>query len=140
MDNLILLEKFANPELIHSLSLGDKLVASLNVMILGMGVTFIALVILWGLIVLMCKMLKSQEKEIKIQQEVSVEDSIIKDPTIDGVENEEELVAVITGAIAATLRTSTHNIVVKNIKRITDPTPTWARAGRMEQMNSKIFH
>ena len=37
MDKLSLLDKFKDPEIMHSLSLGDKMLASLHVMILGMA-------------------------------------------------------------------------------------------------------
>ncbi|WP_053955576.1 OadG family protein [Inediibacterium massiliense] len=134
MDKLTLLEKFSDENLIHSLSMGDKLLASIYVMILGMSVTIIALSILWGLIVFMSKALQNKGKERK--EEVFVQ----QEQKINNETNEEELIAVITAAIAASMKTSTHNIVVKNIKRVADPTPAWGRAGRMEQMNRRVLH
>ncbi len=55
-----------------------------------------------------------------------------------GDEITEELVAVITAAIAASLDTHTGNIVVKNIRRVSQTTPTWAVAGRSEQLGSRF--
>ena len=45
-----------------------------------------------------------------------------------------ELVAVITAAIAVSLNTSTHNIVVKNIRRRQDTTPVWSKFNRIQQL------
>lgn len=136
MDKLSLLDKFKDPEIIGSLSLGDKMLASLQVMILGMGVTFVALCILWGLIIIMTKMINSTPKEatkvVKTPVEVATPSVVVEE------DNQEELVAVITAAIAASLQTSTHNIVVRNITRVVDATPAWGRAGRVEQMNSRF--
>lgn len=133
---LSLLQKFADPELIKSLSMGDKMLASLQVMVLGMSVTFVALCILWGLIVIMTKMINGAPKEdtkvVKAPVEVVTPSVVVEE------DNQEELVAVITAAIAASLQTSTNNIVVTNITRVADTTPAWGRAGRMEQMNSRV--
>ncbi|QEK11104.1 sodium pump decarboxylase subunit gamma [Crassaminicella thermophila] len=139
MDNLSLLEKFANPDLMQKLSIGEKMLASLYVMVLGMAVTFVALCILWGLIVLMSKMINSTKKEAtKVVQAPEKTIAPAVEVEKEEKENEEELVAVITAAIAASLQTSTHNIVVRNITRVKDITPAWGRMGRIEQMNSRF--
>lgn len=138
MQELTLLEKFANPDLIHSLSMGEKLLASSYVTILGMGVTFTALVILWGLVALMSKMLMSKNAPKQETPKVVATPAPAPEIKAEVAENEEELVAVITAAIAASLQTSTHNILVKNIVRLPDPTPSWGRMGRLEQMNSRF--
>ena len=53
-------------------------------------------------------------------------------------EDEEELIAVISAAIAAGLGTSMHNIFVKNIVRVPDATPAWGQSGRIEQMTTRL--
>ena len=53
-------------------------------------------------------------------------------------EDEEELVAVLTAAVAATLKTSTNRVRINTYKRVhTDP-PVWNRAGRKEAMENKL--
>ena len=52
-----LLSRFADPEIIHTLSLTDKLIAGLVATTLGMGITFVALVLLQMVIVLMDKLM-----------------------------------------------------------------------------------
>lgn len=50
-------------------------------------------------------------------------------------EDELELIAVITASIAATLQTSTSNIVVRNITRIPQTTPLWGLVSRQQMTN-----
>ncbi|SHK22779.1 sodium pump decarboxylases, gamma subunit [Caminicella sporogenes DSM 14501] len=133
-----LLEKFTSPELIHSLSLGEKLLASIYVTILGMSATFAALIILWGCIIIMSKLLNTSKPKEETVEVKSVPTSQVNVSVPEVEENDEELVAVITAAIAASLNTSTHNIIVKNIIRIPDTTPVWGKAGRLEQMNRML--
>ena len=49
-----------------------------------------------------------------------------------------ELVAVIAAAIVASAHVPIQDIVIRNIRRIQDPTPIWAKAGRMEQINNML--
>ena len=55
-----LLAIFADPNAIHSLSSSDKLLAGLITTILGMGITFSALIILQFIIAWMDKILNSR--------------------------------------------------------------------------------
>lgn len=126
MGNLTLLDQFADPELIKNLSTGQKLRGSLQVTLLGMTVTFVALIILWGLILIMSKILNKSHKCEEQQEEPMIEIKLLE---------EEELIAVISAAIAASLKTSTNNIVVKNIVKVEDATPIWGKIGRLEQVN-----
>ncbi len=135
MENLNLLERFADPELIGGMTLGEKLLASGTVAILGMAITFVVLMVLWCLIIIMTKFVAKQKKE---PLQVAKAPTPSPQPAVETKEDNEELVAVITAAIAASLNTSTHNIVVRNIVRVADSTPAWGRAGRMDQMNNMI--
>ncbi len=141
MENLSLLERFANPDLLQSMTLGEKLLASTYVAVLGMAITFIALMILWGCIIIMGNALgvrKPKKEPVKVAPEPKAQpERVPKSVQADAGENE-ELVAVITAAVAASLNTSTHNIVVTNIVRVSDTTPAWGQAGRLEQMNKML--
>ncbi|SHJ89331.1 OadG family protein [Paramaledivibacter caminithermalis] len=139
MENLSLVDRLANPDLISTMTTGEKIMASLQVTLLGMAITFIALIILWGLIIVMSKALNTTQPKKKETNEVKVSPSLDVKPEIkEDLGENEELVAVITAAIAASLNTSTHNIVVKNIVRVADPTPAWGKAGRVEQMSKML--
>jgi sodium pump decarboxylase gamma subunit len=139
MENIGLLDKFANPEMIHSLTFGEKMLATFYTTVLGMLITFSALIIIWIMTVLLSKFVQSIENKGKADiVEVKETPQVVKQAETVADEDDEELVAVISAAIAASLNTPIHNIVVTNIVRVNDPTPSWGVAGRTEQMNSRF--
>lgn len=131
------LENFKHAGTFAQMSFGDKMTATLYVILLGMGITFVALVTIWGLTALMSKIIRAYEgsKEAAVAK---VAPTAPAQATQQVVEDDTELVAVITAAVAASLNTSMHNIVVKNITRVGDQTPVWGQAGRSEVMNSRF--
>ncbi|MCT4565936.1 MAG: OadG family protein [Maledivibacter sp.] len=137
MENLSLVDRLADPEIIKTMTIGEKTMASLQVTLLGMAITFVALMILWGLIIIMTKLLHTTQPTKKATNAVKPAPAPEVKPQEDLGESE-ELVAIITAAIAASLNTSTHNIVVRNIVRVADATPAWGRAGRVDQMNQML--
>jgi len=135
-----LLDRLRDPN--AEMSFGEKLGASLQVTVLGVIIVLLALVLLYFAINIMEKLLQdpqksgskvSKEKPVKAVATESLEQGENQQVENDG--SNEELVAVITAAIAASMETSTHNIVVRNIVRTADATPAWGRAGRVEQIN-----
>ena len=52
--------------------------------------------------------------------------------------NEDELIAVITAAVAASLNTSTYNLQIKSYRRIEDKRPAWNRAGLNETIGNRF--
>ena len=141
MENMALLDKFANPEMIHSLTFGEKMLATFYTTVLGMLITFSALIIIWIMTVLLSKFVRAIENKGKADiVEVKEAPQAIKqaETVTDAEENDEELVAVISAAVAVSLNTSIHNIVVTNIVRVNDATPSWGVAGRTDQLNSRF--
>lgn len=138
MENLSLLERFANPDLIQNMSLGEKFLASGIVALLGMAITFVVLMIIWGLIIIMTKFVSGSQPKKEAVKIVKPAALAPQPAATETAEDSEELIAVITAAVAASLNTATHNIVVKNIVRMPDVTPAWGRAGRVEQMNRML--
>ncbi len=122
-----LMELFSTAESIHSLVLSDKLYASLVTTILGMGITFSALIILLLAISLMHKCIAPPAT---ITQEKPV------DATVE--EDEAAVIAAITIAVAETMQTSRKNIIIRNIKRVNDFQPQWSRAGIRNQLNNSL--
>ena len=51
--------------------------------------------------------------------------------------NDNELIAVISAAIAASMGGQS-NLVVRSIRRVYDPTPVWAQIGRNDVMASRL--
>lgn len=53
-------------------------------------------------------------------------------------EDDEELIAVITAAIAASLNRSTHTVVVKSVRRTDNKGSIWNLAGRYDYISNKL--
>lgn len=120
---------------IDTMSLGERFLGSIVVTVLGVGIVFAALAILYFAIVIMHKSVNgTQPKKVVESKPAPAEEVVVEEDTIDST----EIVAVITAAIAASLNTSTHNIVVRNITRVSDATPSWAKMGRIDQINNKL--
>lgn len=61
--NMSLMEIFSNPETIHTLSFGAKMQASLITMIMGLGITFAVLILIWIFIAIMGKIMEKADKK-----------------------------------------------------------------------------
>lgn len=137
---------FVNPETIEALSIGERIGTSLFVTLLGMGITFVALIAIWGMTVLMSRIIISMENKnkpvpaatVQVSKPSAAEPVAAPGPGPQAPEEDENLIAVLTAAIAASLNTSMHNIVVRNVRQLPDATPAWSRAGRSEQMSSRF--
>lgn len=139
MDTTELLATFANSDLITSLSFGDKMLAGLITTVLGMGITFSALVILLFIITGMNKFLsKTPTPSAAPTKAQPHKQSSVTPHTQSKTENDNEIVAAITTAIAMSLKTSTSNIVIRNIERTDNSSPQWNKAGIIEQMNNRL--
>lgn len=142
MDNLTLIQRFSDPELMQQMSTSDKIAGALVVTLLGMMITFVVLCILWGLISIMTKALYQPEKKaiapsVQPQPQVQVPVNEANDTVNDG--EDENLIAVITAAVAASMQRPIQTIIVKNIKRTSDRTPAWANVAKHEQLDSRRF-
>lgn len=119
--------------------MGDHVTIGQALIITG----FAIVVVFLGLIVIsiLIDALKviSGDKEDKKQEEVKSVVAPVKDeePVIDKVDDE-ELVAVIAAAIAASMGVSIPEINIKSIRRIPQTQPAWAAASRQEQISSKL--
>ncbi|NLB41100.1 MAG: hypothetical protein GX815_02365 [Clostridiales bacterium] len=56
--------------------------------------------------------------------------------SMDGDESSDELIAVITAAVAASLNRSTHSLVVRSVKQVPTSSPAWNRAARLDLTRS----
>lgn len=135
MDTIELLMKFANPEVMKTLSLSDRLTAGLITTLLGMGITFVSLVILQVVIELMARMgsPKTEDAGVVAGEEDEAGKDVVKNQIHD-----EEVVAAITTALALQLGTSVSNIIIRNIEKVEDRSSTWHKAGLSEHMNNSF--
>lgn len=127
-----LLASFANPETMRALSTSDKLLAGLVTTLLGMGITFTALIILQFVTSAMEKILHRRSKPEPTP--VPTSPPADKIPQTD----DNELIAVISAVLATQLGTTPDKIIVRNIIPVRDTSPAWNKAGIIEQMNSRF--
>lgn len=118
---------------IDTMNMGERFLGSLQVTGLGIGIVFSGLAVLYFAIVLMEKT-AGRPTKAKVALEQKPVTIVEEEESMDSA----ELVAIITAAIASSLNTSTHNIIVRNIVRSEDVTPAWAKMGRMEQINNML--
>ena len=131
-----LLEKFADPQVMATLPLTDKLLAGLAATVLGMGITLVTLLSLQLVITILEKVLNwtKEENALPVTPAVAPKQQAVPPP----LHEDRQLIAVITAAIAMQLRTSPNRIVIKNIELLPTHGPAWGRAGIIDQMNSRL--
>lgn len=118
---------------------------SIKVMVLGMGTVFVALI---GLVFIIKALHKFSDSKAQPQSANEPEEAFepvgesdVGDNDVQSQgynEEDEELVAVITAAVAASLHRSTHDIVVRSIRRVPVITPIWNRISRQEQIANRL--
>ena len=96
-----LMDMFANPETFTELSLGDKLAGSGITAMMGMGVTFLVLIILWIFIAIMGRVVSSVEKGDKASEETRAAATPSVAAVTTDSDSKDDLIAVIAAAIAA---------------------------------------
>lgn len=144
MDNLSLMERFADPALFEQLDASEKLSGTLVTTIMGMGITFCVLVILWALIVIMTKILKvAPAKATETQAVAPILATVpnqMANEAIENVDADSQLVAVLMAAIAASEGTAyVNHLVIRKISRVSGGTPTWGKAGVSEAIDTRRF-
>ena len=136
----------------QDMTLGERFFASVQVAIMGIGIVFVALFMLFLIIKILEKAVhqseagaKKKQEQKATQEEAAKQAAAAETETEPAAEAEEmtygqdeQLVAVITAAVAASMETSTHSIVVRNIIRTPDVTPAWGRLGRIQQINRQL--
>lgn len=143
-NELSLMEKFSDPILFEQLSKNEIIQGSLITTLMGMGITFVVLTLLWGMIALMTKFLYNPEKGSVINVVPAAAPVTVAPAAAPAVttaaENGEELIAVITAAIAAMdENTCTSNLIIRKISRISGNSTSWSRAGSAEIIDSRKF-
>lgn len=111
------------------------------VTIIGMGTVFSVLILLWLVLELMKKIFDKVEK-----QEQTTATNSQQEQTFDFMEerekseeiNDEELIAVLTAAVAASLNQSTYNLKVTSFRRVNNVSPIWNTVGRQEQLETRL--
>ena len=132
-----LMDKFADPSLFDSLSFGDKMAGSAITMLMGMGITFVVLMLLWGVFALMGKCMSSTAK--KGDKASAAETKANATPSV-AAPAAAKTDDVLTAAIAAyQSEGGTGNLVVRKIQRLSGETTLWTNAAREDCIESRRF-
>jgi glutaconyl-CoA/methylmalonyl-CoA decarboxylase subunit delta len=131
-----LMELFADPSKFDTLSVGEKVIGSLVTALMGMGTTFVVLILIWGFIAFTGRIVRKEEKAFH-HEEVpapAVAPTLAAAPA----NADAALIAVIMAAIAASEGTAVaNNLIVRKIRRIPGPDPVWSNTGRNECLDSR---
>lgn len=144
MNELGLMQRFADPALFDTLDGGEKLIASLITTLTGMGVTFAVLVIIWAAIAIMARLLKTKapKKESTVPAPVAAktEQKAATTAAQQDVGASNELIAVIMAAIAASEGTEyVNDLVVRKINRASGSRTAWNVASTADCIDSRKF-
>lgn len=122
---------------ITALTFGEKMLGGLAVTALSMAIVFLVLVLLIGIIKAMDSMVNPKSKQ---ENEESNEFDNIQSYEQEQEPSEDisELIAVISAAVACTMGVSESKIRVVNINRVGNDSPTWAKNGRLEQLQNRL--
>lgn len=132
-----LLTAFADPEKIKEFTTTQRLWAGLITTILGMGITFVVLVVLQFVIGFFEKLSGPEQKPTPARKPAPAPAAKTANAR-PAAQRDDELVPVIAASVAMMLGTSTGNIVIRDIKQVEDTSPTWCRAGIVEQMQNRV--
>ncbi len=119
-----------------SVSFGDSLIIT----VFSMVTVFVALYVISLLIdLLRVAVDKGENNKEKNNTNTHEPKKVEKEhqPTVEENVDDEELIAVISAAIAASLGVAVPEVNIKSIKRVPQTAPLWAEMGRREQILSK---
>ncbi len=134
------MDKFADPSLFDSLSFGDKMAGSAITMLMGMGITFVVLMLLWGVFALMGKCMSSTAKKGDKASAAETKANATPSVAAPAAKTDDVLTAVIAAAIAAyQSEGGTGNLVVRKIQRLSGETTLWTNAAREDCIESRRF-
>ncbi len=106
--------------------------------VVGLGIVFGVLLILMIVLNLFKFIFAREPKKVKKTVEnQKVETAPVVAEETDAFDDE-ELIAVLTAAVAASLNTSTYNLQIKSYRRVDDKRPSWNREGLRETISNRF--
>ena len=160
MEELGLMERFADPVLFDSLTNGEKAAAGLVTTLMGMGTTFVILILLWGIIAFISGIIRRAEQKSEAQAlaksvglDVKSADAVAigvipaartaalqPEAVSVSVEAGQELIAVLMAAIAASSgEGEISKFKVRKIERISGFRTPWNTASTADCIESRKF-
>ena len=134
--NMSLMEIFSNPDVMHTLSFGEKMLASTITMIMGLGITFTVLILIWVFIAIMGKALGTGKKPEPAPAAAAPAPVETKAAPVEEA-SDDSLVAVIAAAIAAYQGANANNLVVKKITRLSGDNTPWGVSGLEDRLDTR---
>ncbi len=120
----------------QNVQLGEAMSQGLQVTGLGLLIVFSVLVILM-IVLYLFKVIFYRDPAKTAKKAPVQEVAPVAEAAKDDVD-EEELIAVLTAAVAASLNTSTYNLQIKSYRRVNNNTPAWNKAGVTETINNRF--
>ncbi len=136
--NMTLMEIFSNPDVMHTLSFGEKMLASTITMIMGLGITFTVLILIWIFISIMGKVLGTGKKPAAAAAPAAAAPAETKAAPAEEA-SDDSLVAVIAAAIAAYQGANANNLVVKKITRLSGDNTPWGVSGLEDRLETRKY-
>ena len=139
MQEQSLMDIFSDPNTIHSLSFGEKMLGSTVTMIMGLGITFTILLLIWLFIAIMGKILGAAEhKKKEAAAPAAAAPAAAPAPAkAEPAAADDSLIAVIAAAIAAYEGGSADNLVVRKITRLSGDMTPWESAANLARMETR---
>ena len=134
--NMTLMEIFSNPDVMHTLTFGQKMLASTITMIMGLGITFTVLILIWIFISLMGKALGTNKKPAAAAAPAAAPAPVETKAPVEEA-SDDSLVAVIAAAIAAYQGANANNLVVKKITRLSGDNTPWGASALEDRLDTR---
>lgn len=120
------------------MSLQQALSHGVQTTVVGLSIVFTVLIILMLVLKLFEKIFYKKPDNQQTKQEEPIKAPKPTVATVVESEDDGELIAILTAAIAASLNTSTYNLKIKSYRRINQNTSAWNRAGVRETIESRM--
>ena len=118
------------------MSLSEALSIGVQTTVIGLLIVFAVLVILMLVLYAMKYIFASKTKQAETVQKAEPQKVQAPTAVVSDDADDEELIAVLTAAVAASLNTSTYNLKIKSYRRVGNNAPAWNRAGLNEVIDS----
>lgn len=123
---------------IDSLTTGEKMFGASIVTLLSMGIVFVVLVLLMAAVKAMNYTIAEKPQKVLKENGSEADLPVSFSEPVKAEEDDGEVIAVISAALASAMNKSVSEIRVISVKRAEEAEPLWAKNGRWNQMNSRL--
>lgn len=143
-----LMDRFADPDIAASLGSVGKMTESAVTILMGMGIAFCVLMILWGSISITGRVMSARKAKDNVQDQlipaaVPVALMPVMQKPVSEEASDDALAAVIAAAVAAyeggSPESALQGLKIKKIRRVSGGTTPWSYAGREECLDRRKY-